>query len=133
MIPCLQWAAGETICHLPPQAAHDQRPLRALVPENRRRAYDVRAAIETLADVGSPLELRVGFGVGIVTTLVMVEGIPLGCRPPPPPGPPPPAPRARPPARGGGGGKHATPKHLQFSHCQPFTPLAHPDLSYKNP
>ena len=36
----------------------DQRELRHLVPENRLRAYDIRQAIEVLADRGSVLELR---------------------------------------------------------------------------
>ncbi|HVT67681.1 MAG TPA: biotin carboxylase N-terminal domain-containing protein, partial [Trebonia sp.] len=38
--------------------AHDQLPLRHVVPENRRAVYDIRTVIETLADVGSVLELR---------------------------------------------------------------------------
>lgn len=58
--------------------APDERMLRHAVPENRRRAYDIRTAIAGLADTGSVLELRRGFGVGIVTALVRVEGRPLG-------------------------------------------------------
>ncbi|MFI6873487.1 carboxyl transferase domain-containing protein [Streptomyces sp. NPDC050400] len=58
--------------------APDQRLLRHAVPENRRRAYDVRAAIDGLADTGSVLELRRGFGVGVVTALVRIEGRPMG-------------------------------------------------------
>ncbi|MFE1950467.1 carboxyl transferase domain-containing protein [Streptomyces sp. NPDC059524] len=58
--------------------AADQRLLRHVVPENRRRAYDVRAAVEGLADAGSVLELRRGFGVGVVTALIRVEGRPMG-------------------------------------------------------
>ncbi|MFD8568484.1 carboxyl transferase domain-containing protein [Streptomyces sp. NPDC059639] len=58
--------------------APDQRMLRHAVPENRRRAYDIRAAIDGLADTGSVLELRRGFGAGIVTALVRIEGRPLG-------------------------------------------------------
>lgn len=56
----------------------DQRTLRASVPENRVRAYDVRAVIDTVSDTGSVLELRPSFGVGILTALVRVEGRPLG-------------------------------------------------------
>jgi acetyl-CoA carboxylase carboxyltransferase component len=59
-------------------AAPDQAALRDLVPENRVRVYDVRAVIETLADVDSVLELRPDFGVGILTALVRVAGRPLG-------------------------------------------------------
>ena len=56
----------------------DQRRLRHCVPENRVRAYDMRAAIELLADSGSVLELRAGFGAGVVTALVRIEGRALG-------------------------------------------------------
>jgi acetyl/propionyl-CoA carboxylase alpha subunit/acetyl-CoA carboxylase carboxyltransferase component len=58
--------------------AADQRKLRTIVPENRLRMYDVRAVVETLADSGSVLELRRGFGPGMVTALARVEGRPLG-------------------------------------------------------
>jgi acetyl-CoA carboxylase carboxyltransferase component len=56
----------------------DQTLLRALVPEQRKRAYPVRRVIETLCDEGSVLELRDGFGVGMVTALARVDGRPLG-------------------------------------------------------
>ncbi|SOX53189.1 carbamoyl-phosphate-synthetase [Mycobacterium ahvazicum] len=55
-------------------AAPDPRLARHVVPENRLRAYDVRRAIEAIVDVGSVLELRPDYGVGIVTALVRVEG-----------------------------------------------------------
>ena len=56
----------------------DQRLLRHAVPENRLRVYDVRAAMRGLADTGSVLELRAGFGAGIVTALARIEGRPVG-------------------------------------------------------
>ncbi len=56
----------------------DQRLLRAIIPENRLRVYDVRAVIETLADSASVLELRRDFGPGMVTALVRIEGRPVG-------------------------------------------------------
>jgi acetyl-CoA carboxylase carboxyltransferase component len=56
----------------------DQRLLRSAIPENRLRVYDVRAVIETLADSDSVLELRGGFGAGMVTALARVEGKPVG-------------------------------------------------------
>lgn len=58
--------------------AHDERVLRHLVPENRKRAYDMRQVIEHLADVDSVLELRPGWGPGVITCLARVEGRPLG-------------------------------------------------------
>lgn len=63
---------------LPEWSCPDQRELRHLVPENRLRAYDVRAVIAALADADSVLELRAGFGAGIVTALVRIEGTPMG-------------------------------------------------------
>jgi acetyl-CoA carboxylase carboxyltransferase component len=56
----------------------DQRLLRSAVPEERLRAYDVRALLDTLADTGSVLELRRGFGAGMVTALARIEGRPVG-------------------------------------------------------
>ena len=56
----------------------DPRTLRHVVPENRLRVYDVRAAMRGVADTGSLLELRAGFGAGIVTALARVEGRPVG-------------------------------------------------------
>jgi acetyl-CoA carboxylase carboxyltransferase component/biotin carboxyl carrier protein len=56
----------------------DQRRLRAAVPENRKRAYDMRAVIDTLADVGSVLELRRGFAPGMITALARIHGFAVG-------------------------------------------------------
>jgi len=56
----------------------DQRLLRSCVPEERLRVYDIRHLITTLADTGSVLELRAGFGMGMVTALIRVEGRPVG-------------------------------------------------------
>ncbi|MCV7332012.1 ATP-grasp domain-containing protein [Mycobacterium cookii] len=58
--------------------APDPRRARHVVPENRLRAYDVHHAIEAIVDVGSVLELRADYGVGVVTAFVRVEGIPFG-------------------------------------------------------
>ena len=56
----------------------DQRVLRHLIPENRVRSYDVRPVIEALCDTGSVLELRAGFGVGVVTALARLGGHAVG-------------------------------------------------------
>lgn len=58
--------------------ATDQRLARAVVPENRLRAYDIRRAIDILADTGSVLELRERYGRGMVTALVRIEGRAVG-------------------------------------------------------
>ncbi|HEX9260067.1 MAG TPA: carboxyl transferase domain-containing protein, partial [Acidimicrobiales bacterium] len=56
----------------------DQRRLRSLIPENRLRVYDVRKVVDTVADTGSVLELRRGFGYGMVTALARIEGRSVG-------------------------------------------------------
>jgi acetyl/propionyl-CoA carboxylase alpha subunit len=56
----------------------DQRKLRHVVPPNRLRAYDMRKVVETLADDGSFLEIRKGFGHGMITALIRIEGRPIG-------------------------------------------------------
>ncbi len=56
----------------------DQRLLRHAIPENRLRAYDVREVLALVADTGSVLELRRGFGAGMVTALARIEGRPVG-------------------------------------------------------
>ena len=59
-------------------AAPDQKALRAVVPPDRRRVYDVRLAIELLADEESVFELRPSFAPGMVTALARVEGRAVG-------------------------------------------------------
>jgi len=61
-----------------PGGAGSPEALRELVPEQRKRAYDVRAVIDALCDEASVLELRGGFGAGMVTVLARVGGCPLG-------------------------------------------------------
>jgi acetyl/propionyl-CoA carboxylase alpha subunit/acetyl-CoA carboxylase carboxyltransferase component len=56
----------------------DQRLLRAAIPENRVRVYDIRRLIDTLADTGSVLELRAGFGTTMIAALIRIEGKPMG-------------------------------------------------------
>ena len=56
----------------------DQRELRAAVPEDRLRVYDVRQVVAGLADAGSVLELRGGWAPGIITCLARLEGRPVG-------------------------------------------------------
>lgn len=58
--------------------AHDQRPLRHAIPENRLRLYDMREIIHTIADKDSVLEIREKFGVGVITAFIRVEGHPMG-------------------------------------------------------
>ncbi|WP_366852736.1 carboxyl transferase domain-containing protein [Phenylobacterium sp.] len=56
----------------------DQRALRHMIPENRVRAYDIRAVIEGMADEASFLELRGGYGRGMITGFLRIAGLPLG-------------------------------------------------------
>ncbi|MEI8238125.1 MAG: carboxyl transferase domain-containing protein [Actinomycetota bacterium] len=56
----------------------DQRELRHVIPEDRKRSYDVHRVIQGLFDSGSVLELRRDFGLGMVTAFARVEGRPVG-------------------------------------------------------
>ncbi|WP_067570406.1 acetyl-CoA carboxylase family protein [Nocardia acidivorans] len=58
--------------------APDPRLARHVIPEDRLRAFDIRAAVESVADVDSILELRRDWATGIVTALIRVEGRPYG-------------------------------------------------------
>ena len=70
-LSCFQGA--QTEWQAPPAQA-----LRHVVPENRVRVYDTRAAMQGIADEGSLLHLRTGFGVGIHTALARIAGRPVG-------------------------------------------------------
>jgi acetyl-CoA carboxylase carboxyltransferase component len=70
-LSCFQGA--QTEWQAPPAEA-----LRHVVPENRLRVYDTRAAMQGVADEGSLLHLRTGFGVGIHTALARIAGRPVG-------------------------------------------------------
>lgn len=63
---------------LPSGEAPAPAALRGLVPDNPRRAYDVRKAIRGIADIDSVLELRGGFGRAMVTALARLGGRPVG-------------------------------------------------------
>lgn len=57
---------------------HPDALMRDLIPSQRTRVYDIRTVLNALADIGSALELRPTFGVGILTTLMRIEGRPVG-------------------------------------------------------
>ena len=59
-------------------AAPDQRLLRQAVPENRLRVYDMRAVLQGLVDTGTMLELRAGWGAGLITALARIDGRAVG-------------------------------------------------------
>ncbi len=58
--------------------APDQRVLRHIIPEDRKRVYDMRALITGLADTDSWLEIRKEFSAGMITGLLRIEGRPIG-------------------------------------------------------
>ena len=63
---------------LPSWTAGDPLKLRELIPESRKRAYNVRNVIKAIADTDSFVELRPRFGPGMVTGLLRIEGRPFG-------------------------------------------------------
>jgi len=58
--------------------APDPLPLRTIIPDNRRRTYDIKAVIQHIADVDSFLQLRPDYGMGIITGFMRIEGKPFG-------------------------------------------------------
>jgi acetyl-CoA carboxylase carboxyltransferase component len=66
----LSFFQGRTTGWQAPDAAN----LRTLVPENRLRVYDTRGVLAGVADEGSLLMLRTGFGAGLHTALARIEG-----------------------------------------------------------
>lgn len=57
--------------------APDQRVLRHIIPENRKRVYDMRELISHLADKESWLELREHYSTGMITGFLRIEGKPI--------------------------------------------------------
>ncbi|MGH6626462.1 MAG: carboxyl transferase domain-containing protein [Burkholderiaceae bacterium] len=74
----LSYFQGPIDASVQPWTCADQRELRHAVPENRLRVYDVRTVMRQLVDHDSLLELRAGFGAGILTALARIEGRPVG-------------------------------------------------------
>jgi acetyl-CoA carboxylase carboxyltransferase component len=62
----------------PAGEAPDQTLLRDLVPENPRRAYNVRTVIQTLCDLDSVLEVKAGYGKAAVTAFGRIAGRTVG-------------------------------------------------------
>ena len=63
---------------VPQFQCEDPRNLRNAVPENRLRVYEMRDVMRGLFDTGSVLELRAGFGAGMINALARIEGRPVG-------------------------------------------------------
>lgn len=56
----------------------DQKLLREVIPERRRRAYDVNRVVDLLSDEDSVTRLRPGFAPEMVTSLARIEGRTIG-------------------------------------------------------
>ena len=56
-------------------AAPSAASLRDVVPAERKRAFDPRAAIEGLVDLGTMIELRADFAPNMVTGIARIEGV----------------------------------------------------------
>lgn len=59
-------------------AEAEQDLLRKVIPERRRRAYDVGEVIDLLADRSSSVRLRPEFAPEMATALIRIEGRPVG-------------------------------------------------------
>ncbi len=60
----------------PEDRAEDE--LLAIVPTERRRAYDMRRLVELVCDRDSVFELQRGFGRGLITCFARLKGYPVG-------------------------------------------------------
>ena len=58
--------------------APDAAALREVLPAQRTRSHDMRRVIDGLVDVGSAIELRAAFGIGIHTVLARLGGRAVG-------------------------------------------------------
>lgn len=67
------------LCELPdgkPASTHAE--IAAIIPENRRRPYDMRKVISAFADADSVMELGVGWGRSMLTVLARLGGRSIG-------------------------------------------------------
>ena len=70
--------AGEAPPRAAPGAVDDQEKLLELVPETRRRVYDMRKVLNVIADQGSLFELKTLFGRAVITAFARIEGRVVG-------------------------------------------------------
>lgn len=74
----------QNVWELPPVTACDdpvdrcEDALLTIVPEHRRRAYNMRKLIELVVDTGSAFEIQPTFGKALVTCLARLNGHPVG-------------------------------------------------------
>lgn len=61
-----------------PKTTEPDSNARNLVPSDRTRAYDMRDVIHALSDNDSVLELRRGFGIGLMTSFARIKGRSVG-------------------------------------------------------
>lgn len=74
-------AARRLLSMLCGEVVHGTAPalaLRSILPEQRTRSHDMRRVIDGLVDVGSAIELRSGFGLGVHTVMARMGGRPVG-------------------------------------------------------
>jgi len=65
---------GQPLAGADAPAGGDALSLRVALPENRNALYEPRRIVETVMDAGSVLELRAGFGTGVITALARLGG-----------------------------------------------------------
>ena len=74
----------QNVWELPPRVATSdpvdrcEEVLKDIIPEERRRPYDMRKLIELVFDEGSPFEIQPRFGKGLITCLARLDGYVVG-------------------------------------------------------
>ncbi len=63
---------------VPEDSKTTARDVLSLMPEERTRVYDMRKIITALADAGSTFELKARYGKAVVTSLIRLDGHPVG-------------------------------------------------------
>ena len=63
---------------IPDWEAHDQEELQTIIPENRRRTFDIRGVIQLILDKDSFCELGEKYAKGMITAFGRIEGRPIG-------------------------------------------------------
>tara|TARA_R110002110_G_scaffold39724_29_gene127840 strand:+ start:2581 stop:4350 length:1770 start_codon:yes stop_codon:yes gene_type:complete len=56
----------------------DNEKLRGVIPVDRTRAYDLRGVVDALVDPDTFIELRRGFGIGMITGFARIKGRAIG-------------------------------------------------------
>ncbi len=73
-----KFVAFSSVPQVPGEPSPTAANINAIVPESRKRAYDMRKVIAAVADDGSILELRPNWAKSMLTSFARIDGRPVG-------------------------------------------------------